>query len=357
MAKSENLEMRDIDRTETDDMTRLQETSFDLPDIPLEQQTTEQLSVELKNEEFVSKVRKDLKLMKEIDKTVYKNLTSDKDGYLYYKHKRISTKGGQKLGSVKNLKKSPEAREFLQKIGYETDSRIESDRDLQAVAAEQAPAETRDLETVSPEQAQVIKEKIRSFKVTEDWAKKEKEKALKQLGQTTNESDRKTLKELATYYEQLELQARRRYNEVVENQFKRVNEIINDKSRSLGERLKELFRRDGVTIGAIIVALGMTISTIVLSLLPTPSPPSPPSTNPVKKVLVKLSNWLLGLAKKALSALPGVIGSLISFLFKKAGELVLFLSEHLILLILGLLLFISEFIFLKIGNRRQTQEH
>jgi len=296
MAKSENLEMRDIDRTETDDASRLQETSFDLPDVPLEQQTTEQLSVELNNEKFVSTVREKLNLKKGIDKTVYKNLTSDKEGYLYYKHKRISVKSGKDLLSIKTLVKNADTREFLQKIGFESDSRIQSDRDLQTIAPEQAAPEARELETVSPEQAQSIKEKIRSFKVTEDWAKKEKEKALKQLGQTRNENDRKTLKESITYYEQLQLQARRRYNEVVASQFKRVNEVINDKTRSLGERLKELFRRDGVTIGAIITALGMTISTIVLSLLPAPGPPSPPSTNPVKRVLVKLSNWLLDLA-------------------------------------------------------------
>jgi hypothetical protein len=51
--------------------------------------------------------------------------------------------------------------------------------------------------------------------------------------------------------------------------------------------------------------------------------------------LVKLANFLLDLAKKALAALPGSIGSLVSFLLKTAGELVLFLSEHLIVLFLA----------------------
>ena len=341
---AEGFEMRDIDRRiETDG--GVQETSFDFPDVPIEQQTTEQLNEGLKIEEFINNQRKSLNITKDLDKTVYKNITV-KDGYLYYKHKLISLKGGKELKAIKTLQKNPEAREFLQKIGYEKESLVQP---------------SRDLETVSPEQTLAIKEKIRSFKVSEDWAKREKEKAEKQLSQATNENDRKTLKESITYYEQIELQARRRYNEVVDNQFKRVNEIINDKTRSLGERLKELFRRDGLTIGAIITALGMTISTIVLSFLPAPSTPSPspnptPPRNSIKQMLVKIANWLLDLAKKALITLPGIIGSIISFLLKKFGEVTLFLSEHLIILFLALLLFVSEFIFSKLRSKHKTQE-
>lgn len=338
------MEMREFDKPEYIEPEIIIETPIDFPDVPLENKTTDQLNLELQNEEFVSEARKSLKLTKEIDTAVYKNLSSDADGYLRYKHKRISLKNGKGLSSIKTLLKNPDTREFLQKIGYESES------------VAQAPAETRDLETVAPEQTQLIKDKIRSFKTTEDWAKREKEKTLKQLSKTTTEQERKSLKEAVTYYDQLELQAKRRYNEVVDNQFKRVNEIINDKTRSLGERLKELFRRDGLTIGAIITALGMTISTIVLAILP--NSPSIPSQNPkppnvVQKVLLKLSNWLLDLAKKALSALPGILGSLVSFLFKKAGEAILFLSEHLIILLLALILFISEFIFSKMRNKLQ----
>jgi hypothetical protein len=57
-----------------------------------------------------------------------------------------------------------------------------------------------------------------------------------------------------------------------------------------------------------------------------------------------------------LAALPGAIGGLLGFLFKKAGEAVLFLSEHLIILFLAIILFVAEFIFSKIGNRRDKQQ-
>ena len=357
MAEPVDLEMREINRLEFDE-PGFKETPIDFPDVPLEHQPTEQLGNELKIEQFVDSTRRILKLTKPLDNDIYKKLTIDKDGYLSYSNKRVSSKNRKSLLSFNTINRSTSGREFLHKLGYDIDVRVPVDSGSDIKSQTTA---NRDLETVSPEQVESIKEKIRSFKVSEDWARQEKEKSLKQLSEATTEHERKTLKESVTHFEQLELQAKKRYNEILQNQFKRINEIINDKTRSLSERLKELFRRDGLTIGAIITALGMTISTIVLSILPL-SPSSSPSSNPkpsnsIHRVLLKLSNWLLDLAKKSMSALLGIFGSLISFLFKKAGEAVLFLSEHLIILFLALILFISEFIFSKIRNRHRTQEH
>jgi len=92
----------------------------------------------------------------------------------------------------------------------------------------------------------------------------------------------------------------------------------------------------------------MIISTIFLAVQPAPTgTPSQPHKNTfmndrVKRQLVKMANWLLGLAKKALVSLPGILGGLISFLFKKSGELVLFFSEHLIILLLAVIVFAVE---------------
>jgi hypothetical protein len=184
----------------------------------------------------------------------------------------------------------------------------------------------RDVETVVPEQTVAMQSKIDSFKITEDWAKQEKENATRQLEQTSDQGERLKLQESVQYFDRMEAQARRRYNEVVQNQFKRINTVIHDETRSLGERLRELFRRDGLTIGALITAIGMIISTVVLAVLPhgNPTPNKSSVDKFVKKQLVKLANFLLDLAKKALAALPGLIGSLVSFLLKTAGELVLF---------------------------------
>ena len=327
---AEEIEMEDFDRPE-DAEGGLDETVLDLPDIPLDVQDSKG---ELLKTNFVSEVRNKLKIKGKVDPDVYKGLTFDAEGRLLYKNRPITYKRGGRLSlySDKTLTKNTDSREFLRLIGYMD----------------------RDVETVAPEQTIAVKSKVDSFKITEEWAKKEKDKAKRQLEQTTDENEQKKLQELIKYYEQLENQANRRYNEVVESQLKRINTIISDETRPLSERLKELFRRDGLTIGALITAIGMTISTIILAFTPHNSPSTPPSGNNgvVKKVLVRLSNFLLDLAKKALNALPGILGSLVSFLLKKTGELVLFLSEHLLILLLALLLAVYEFILKWLRNKR-----
>jgi hypothetical protein len=322
---TEEIEMEDFDRPgDAVDLVH-EETFLDLPDVPLDVQDSKG---ELLKTNFVSEVRNKLKIKGKVDPDVYKGLTFDAEGQLLYKNRRITYKRGGRLSlySDKTLTKNTDSREFLRLIGFMD----------------------REIETVAPEQTIAVKSKVDSFKITEEWAKKEKDKAKRQLEQTTDENEQKKLQELIKYYEQLENQANRRYNEVVESQLKRINTIISDETRPLSERLKELFRRDGLTIGALITAIGMTISTIILAFTPHNSPATPPSgnngvRNAVKKVLVRLSNFLLDLAKKALNALPGLLGSVVSFLLKKTGELVLFLSEHLIILLLTILLALYEF--------------
>ena len=342
------IEMREFDRPEVEARPEV-ETIIDLPEVPVDQtRTLDEVQREARIEKTVDSIRKNMQLGGPIDKNVYKQLTLDEEGYLYYEHKRLTSKRGNKFNllSVNTLQKHKEGRDFLKMIGFD------SDREKLVKAVET----NRELETVAPEQSTVIKAKIDSFKVTEQYAKHEKEKATRQLGLATSDSDKQKLRESVQYFEQMELQARQRYKELTENQLKRLNEIINDKSRSLTERLKELFRRDGVTVGAVITGLGMTISTIVLAVWPSPTPSATPPTSPaqnnVKSVMVKLANWFLDMAKKAVAALPGLLGPLISFLFKKAGQAVLFLSEHLVLLVLTILLAVVEFFVMR---RRKTE--
>ena len=67
----------------------------------------------------------------------------------------------------------------------------------------------------------------------------------------------------------------------------------------------------------------------------------------VKKGLVKIANWFLDLAKNALTSLPGVFGEILSFILKKAAAVVLFFSEHLVIFLLALAVFIVEIIWKK----------
>ena len=68
MAEAADFEMPHMDRVDTDINAGIRETSLNFPDIPFEQQTTEQLATNLKAEEFISSVRKSLNLTNDFDK-------------------------------------------------------------------------------------------------------------------------------------------------------------------------------------------------------------------------------------------------------------------------------------------------
>ena len=107
-----------------------------------------------------------------------------------------------------------------------------------------------------------------------------------------------------------------------------------------------MFREEGITIVYIITALGMTIGVIVEGILsatkpvvkPTPGPkpkpdPKPPKPKPDPKPpkpepgwLKNISNLLLKIADEMLIDLPGIIGSVVSFVLKTSR--VFFLAEH-----------------------------
>ena len=139
-------------------------------------------------------------------------------------------------------------------------------------------------------------------------------------------------------------------------------EARND-SISLRVRISELFRKEGVTIASLITAFGMTITSIALAIkltltprklpdkpLPPPDkPPSPPAKSKIKDALLTLGDWLKELALKSASALPGVIGSIVSFILTKAGEVVGFVAEHLFILVIAIVR-----IFIDLIIRRQA---
>ena len=110
-----------------------------------------------------------------------------------------------------------------------------------------------------------------------------------------------------------------------------------DKNTTLAERVRTLFREQGITIVSILTAIGMTISTMVLALTgggaavapvtPTPTPPADKAglKEWAKKHFQALGRMLAQLAGKAAAALPGIIGSIVSWLLnllsKTAGWL------------------------------------
>ena len=133
-----------------------------------------------------------------------------------------------------------------------------------------------------------------------------------------------------------------------------IDKVLNE-DKTLAERVKTLFREQGVTIASIIAALGMAVSSLVLALTgrtttitpspgptPTPSPADKPGLKEwVKKHLQALGRALAKLAGKAAAALPGIIGSIVSWLLGLLGKAASWLAENTFTLVLavgGLLL-------------------
>ena len=99
----------------------------------------------------------------------------------------------------------------------------------------------------------------------------------------------------------------------------------------LQERVREIFKKYGVTVTAIFLAAGVTIGAVVGAI-----------TNALKTMGNQLANGLKTVGAKAASALPGLIGAIVSFLFKTAGQAIGYLAEHTWLLILAAVVFIFE---------------
>ena len=121
-----------------------------------------------------------------------------------------------------------------------------------------------------------------------------------------------------------------------------------DKNTTLAERVRTLFREQGVTIVTILRAIGMAISTLVLALTgggaavapvtPTPTPPADKAglKEWAKKHLQALGRMLAQLAGKAAAALPGIIGSIVSWLLNLLSKTVGWLAGNLWALVVAI---------------------
>ena len=121
-----------------------------------------------------------------------------------------------------------------------------------------------------------------------------------------------------------------------------------DKNTTLAERVRTLFREQGVTIVSILTAIGLAISTLVLALtggsaavapvIPTPTPPADKAglKEWAKKHLQALGRMLAQLAGKAAAALPGIIGSIVSWLLNLLSKTAGWLAENLWALVVAI---------------------
>ena len=126
-----------------------------------------------------------------------------------------------------------------------------------------------------------------------------------------------------------------------------IMKFLDKETGTLGERIRTLFKEQGITIVSILTAVGMAIGVLIEALLGGPSTSTPTSGGTgsgdkkggarewIKNKLKALSQLLGKLADKALASLPGIIGSIISWILNRAKEVVGWLSQNLWALITG----------------------
>ena len=118
-----------------------------------------------------------------------------------------------------------------------------------------------------------------------------------------------------------------------ERALERVNEDIEREEQELPlrERVKNIFKKYGWTLQAVALAVGIVLSALALA-----------ATNGLKAGTKAIGNGLKTIGQKLGSLLPGLIGSIVSYIFKAAGQVFSFLAEHAWLLILAVVAFFME---------------
>ena len=90
-----------------------------------------------------------------------------------------------------------------------------------------------------------------------------------------------------------------------------------EKKMTMRDKLKRIFKKYGFTAFAVLSAVGVVIGVIVSNL-----------KNGLTTLGKVVGNGLKDIGKKLGQILPGMIGSIASFTFKTAGEVIGFLGKH-----------------------------
>ena len=156
-------------------------------------------------------------------------------------------------------------------------------------------------------------------------------------------------------------EASKQINQIKES----ITKFLDKETGTLGERIRTLFKEQGITIVSILTAVGMAIGVLIEALLGGPSASTPTSGSTpadggdkkggarewIKNKLKALSQLLGKLADKALASLPGIIGSILSWILNRAKEVVGWLSNNLVALITGVGVLIYTYFMTKTRRR------
>ena len=144
-----------------------------------------------------------------------------------------------------------------------------------------------------------------------------------------------------------------------------ITKFLDEETGTLGERIRTLFKEQGVTIVSILTALGMTLGVLIEALLGGPSASTTASGSTsgdkkggarewIKNKLKALSQLPGKLADEALAALPGIIGSVLSWILNRAKGVIGWLSQNLWALITGVGVLIYTYFMMKARRKRIT---
>ena len=142
-----------------------------------------------------------------------------------------------------------------------------------------------------------------------------------------------------------------------------IMKFLDKETGTLGERIRTLSKEQGITIVSILTALGMTLGVLIEALLGGPSATITTSESTtisdkkggarewIKNELKALSQLLGKLADKALESLPGIIGSIISWILNRAKEVIGWLFQNLWAHIAGVGVLIYTYFITKTRRR------
>ena len=126
--------------------------------------------------------------------------------------------------------------------------------------------------------------------------------------------------------------------------------------KTLVAKVKTLFREQGITIASVLAEFTLLITTIISSIVAgakgvtaiaagtaagsgsvKPSTPANPktATGVVKRQLENLANLFKKIGVKLLAALPGMLGTIASFIFNMLSKTAGFLADHVWAMISG----------------------
>ena len=131
-----------------------------------------------------------------------------------------------------------------------------------------------------------------------------------------------------------------------------ITKFLDKGTETLGERIRTLFKEQGITIVRILTAVGMAIGVLIEVLLGGPSVSTTTSESTttcsdkkgearewIKNKFKALSQLLGKLADKALAALPGIIGSIHSWILNRAKEVIGWLNLWALITGVGVLIY------------------